>query len=81
MVFFLLSTFFSDEEVVRKNVILLLDEPGTSLHAKAQADLLRYFKEKLIPDHQVIYTTHSPFMVPPENLMSARTVDDVADPR
>jgi hypothetical protein len=60
-----------------KNVVLLLDEPGTSLHAKAQADLLRYFKEKLIPDHQVIYTTHSPFMVSPDNLMSARTVEDV----
>jgi len=59
------------------NVILLLDEPGTSLHAKAQDDLLRYFKEKLIPHHQVIYTTHSPFMVPADNLMAARTVEDV----
>jgi len=59
------------------NVILLLDEPGTSLHAKAQEDLLRYFKEKLIPHHQVIYTTHSPFMVPADNLMAARTVEDV----
>jgi hypothetical protein len=59
------------------NVILLLDEPGTSLHAKAQEDLLRYFKEKLIPHHQVIYTTHSPFMVPADNLMATRTVEDV----
>jgi hypothetical protein len=59
------------------NVILLLDEPGTSLHAKAQDDLLRYFKEKLIPHHQVIYTTHSPFMVPSDNLLAARTVEDV----
>jgi predicted ATP-dependent endonuclease of OLD family len=55
----------------------LLDEPGTSLHAKAQEDLLRYFKEKLIPHHQVIYTTHSPFMVPADNLLAARTVEDV----
>lgn len=60
-----------------ENVILLLDEPGTSLHAKAQEDLLRYFNEKLIPYHQVIYTTHSPFMVPADNLMAARTVEDV----
>jgi energy-coupling factor transporter ATP-binding protein EcfA2 len=59
------------------NVILLLDEPGVSLHAKAQADLLRYFKEKLAPDHQLIYTTHSPFMVPPDDLPSVRTVEDV----
>jgi hypothetical protein len=60
------------------NVIILLDEPGLSLHAKAQADLLRYINEKLRPQHQVIYTTHSPFMIPAEDLMSARTVEDVA---
>lgn len=60
-----------------KNVIILLDEPGLSLHAKAQADLLRYIEEELKPNHQVIYTTHSPFMVDPGNLMSVRTVEDV----
>jgi len=76
--FFSFLVLFSQiKKIHGKNVILLLDEPGTSLHAKAQADLLRYFKEKLIPDHQVIYTTHSPFMVPADNLMSARTVEDV----
>jgi len=57
-------------------IVLLLDEPGLSLHGKAQADLLRYFRERLA-NHQVIYTTHSPFMVPPDNLLSARTVEDV----
>lgn len=60
-----------------KNVIILLDEPGLSLHAKAQGDLLRYIAEKLAPNHQVVYTTHSPFMVDPENLMTVRTVEDV----
>lgn len=59
------------------NLILLLDEPGLSLHAKAQEDLLRYFKEKLEPHHQLIYTTHSPFMVPADNLQGIRTVEDV----
>lgn len=58
-------------------LILLLDEPGLSLHGKAQGDLLRYFKERLLPHHQVIFTTHSPFMVPPDNLLCARTVEDV----
>lgn len=58
-------------------LILLLDEPGLSLHAKAQSDLLRYFKEKLEPKHQIIYTTHSPFMIPPDALPSVRTVEDV----
>ena len=48
-----------------------------SLHAKAQSDLLRYIEERLAPDHQVIYTTHSPFMVPAHNLTSVRTVEDI----
>jgi len=59
------------------NLVILLDEPGLSLHARAQADLLRYMREKLCPEFQVIYTTHSPFMVDPENLLGVRTVEDV----
>lgn len=59
------------------NVILLLDEPGLTLHGKAQADLLRYIKERLLIDHQVIYTTHSPFLVPANQLASVRVVEDV----
>jgi predicted ATP-dependent endonuclease of OLD family len=58
-------------------VVILLDEPGLTLHAKAQADLLRYIDERLAPNYQVIYTTHSPFMIDPKNLLRARTVEDV----
>ena len=57
-------------------VVLLLDEPGLTLHGKAQADLLRFFKEKLAPYHQIVYSTHSPFMVPAEDLASVRIVQD-----
>lgn len=57
-------------------VVLLLDEPGLTLHGKAQADLLRYFKEKLAPHHQIVYSTHSPFMVPADELASVRIVED-----
>lgn len=59
-----------------KPVILLLDEPGLTLHGKAQADLLRFFDEKLAPHHQIIYSTHSPFMVPGNDLTSVRVVED-----
>lgn len=59
------------------NVVILLDEPGLSLHAKAQHDLLRYIEKELEPEHQVIYTTHSPFLIDPEHLLRARTVEDV----
>ena len=60
-----------------KNMIILLDEPGLNLHSTAQADLLKYIEQKLKPKHQVIYTTHSPFMVPTNALASVRTVEDV----
>ena len=59
------------------SLVLLLDEPGLTLHGKAQADLLRYFEEKLAPKHQVIFTTHSPFMVPANDLPSVRVVEDL----
>lgn len=57
-------------------VVLLLDEPGLTLHGKAQADLLRFFKEKLAPKHQIVYSTHSPFMVPADELATVRIVED-----
>lgn len=59
-----------------QNLLILLDEPGLNLHGTAQADLLRYIAEKLKPNFQVIYTTHSPFMIDPENLLAVRTVED-----
>jgi len=59
------------------NAIILLDEPGLTLHGKAQGDLLRYIVQRLLPDHQVIFTTHSPFMVPMNRLADVRIVEDV----
>lgn len=59
------------------NVIILLDEPGLTLHGKAQEDLLNYIEGELLPSHQVIYSTHSPFMVPPNRLADCRVVEDV----
>lgn len=59
------------------NAVILLDEPGLTLHGKAQGDLLRYIVKRLLPDHQVIFTTHSPFMVPMDRLADVRIVEDV----
>jgi predicted ATP-dependent endonuclease of OLD family len=53
----------------------LLDEPGLSLHGLAQADLLRYV-DHLAEDHQILYTTHSPFMVHGDRLHQVRLVED-----
>jgi predicted ATP-dependent endonuclease of OLD family len=63
------------------NFILLLDEPGLNLHASAQKDLLRFIEEKLSKDYQVIYTTHSPFMIDSSKLHEVRTVFDSMDPK
>ena len=61
--------------------ILLLDEPGLSLHASAQNDLLRFIDEKLAPEYQIIYTTHSPFMIDSLKLNEVRTVYDTQNPK
>jgi len=55
------------------NAILLLDEPGLYLHAVAQRDLLKHFKADF--KNQIIFTTHSPFMIPVDELDSVRTVN------
>lgn len=75
--FFSFLVWFSQ---VKRNygdrLIILLDEPGLTLHGNAQKDLLRYINEKLSP-YQVIYSTHSPFMIDVENIFSLRTVEDI----
>lgn len=78
--FFSFLVKFAQIEGDRDDVIILLDEPGLTLHGTAQKDLLRYFKERLELKHQLIYSTHSPFMVPADNLASVRTVEDVVRP-
>lgn len=60
----------------RSDVIILLDEPGLGLHARAQAGLLRFIEERLAPHSQVIYTSHSPYTVNPKYLGRARLVED-----
>ncbi|HET9163840.1 MAG TPA: AAA family ATPase [Solirubrobacterales bacterium] len=60
----------------KEGIVLLLDEPALGLHATAQADLLRYIEERLAPSHQVLYTTHSPFLIDATKLDRARTVED-----
>lgn len=58
--------------------ILLLDEPGLNLHASAQADLLRFI-EDLSKKYQIVYTTHSPFMVESNHLDRVRTCLETED--
>jgi energy-coupling factor transporter ATP-binding protein EcfA2 len=57
----------------KEHAILLLDEPGLYLHARSQGDLLQHFDDDF--ENQIIYSTHSPFMVPTKNLERVRTVN------
>jgi hypothetical protein len=74
--FFSFLAAFSEFETYPHGVVVLLDEPGLSLHGRAQADFLRFINERLAPAAQVIYTTHSPFMVETARLDRVRIVED-----
>jgi len=74
--FFSFLAWYEDVKRQGQNVILLLDEPGLSLHGRAQADLMRYFDAEL-SSHQLLYTTHSPFMIDPTKFERVRIVQDL----
>ncbi|GAA0314591.1 AAA family ATPase [Kineococcus aurantiacus] len=57
-----------------KNSILLLDEPGLSLHALKQQEF-RKTLTLLGEDNQILYTTHSPFMVGSDELHLVRIAE------
>lgn len=65
--------FLVESTETHKNAILLLDEAGLSLHAIAQQDLSNFF-ESLSQTNQIIYTTHSPFLVDPDHLDRVKAV-------
>lgn len=65
--------FLVESKNTHSDCILLLDEPGLSLHPVAQYDLIKFFN-KLSVDNQLIYTTHSPFLVSPDNLANVKAV-------
>lgn len=49
--------------IPEKNVLYLLDEPGISLHVNAQKELIKLFDHLSNSGNQVVYTTHSPYML------------------
>ena len=66
--------FFAEAEDAHANAILLLDEPGLSLHGLKQREF-RQTISRLAEGNQTIYTTHSPFLVGPEELDLVRVVE------
>ncbi len=66
--------FFAEAAEKHENAILLLDEPGLSLHGLKQREF-RTTISKLAETNQTIYTTHSPFLVGPDELDLVRVVE------
>ncbi len=54
--------------------MLLIDEPGSYLHARAQRDVLHLFESRIAPREQITYSSHSPFMMPTRTLHRVRPV-------
>lgn len=53
----------------------LLDEPGAHLHPKGKRDWLSTVEE-ISEDHQVIYTSHSPYLIRKEYPSRIRTIEE-----
>lgn len=65
--------FLVESEGKHQNAILLLDEPGLSLHPLAQRNLAAFF-DNLSHFNRILYTTHSPFLIGAGQLGRARKV-------
>jgi predicted ATPase len=66
--------FFAEATDKYRNAILLLDEPGLSLHGLKQREF-RTTVSRLAENNQTVYTTHSPFLVGPDELDLVRVVE------
>lgn len=76
--FFSFFAAFSAYQHSGDAVIVLLDEPGTSLHGDAQHEFVDYIFCELGASKQTIYTTHSQHMVDPTRYEKLRAVHDRA---
>ena len=74
--FFLIFTVESERS--HTNSILLLDEPGLHYHATFQLELIEFFKE-MSKTNQLLYSTHSPFLVDESNLDDVKIVYEDTD--
>lgn len=66
--------FFAEATGKHSNATLLLDEPGMSLHGLKQREF-RLTLSRLAETNQTLYTTHSPFLVGPDELDRVRVIE------
>lgn len=65
--------FLVEAKNTYKNSILLLDEPGLYYHGTAQKKTVDFLR-KISRDNQLMYTTHSPFMIDGDHLEDIKIV-------
>ncbi|MBC6606159.1 AAA family ATPase [Hymenobacter sp. BT188] len=61
------------EDKRKDGLIILFDEPGLHLHSKAQSDMMSVF-EDLAEKNQIIYSTHSPYLIDSNKLHRIRLI-------
>lgn len=61
-------------EDLRENDIILIDEPGLYLHPKAQEEM-RGILNEASKNNQIIYTTHSPYLIDTDRIEQVRLVE------
>ena len=76
--FFSFLAAFSKYQGSTEDIIVLLDEPGMSLHGEAQAEFLKFIYAELGDQKQTVYTTHSQHMVDTSRYEKIRAVHDRA---
>ena len=55
-------------------ILFLLDEPGVYLHVNAQKKVLELFQDLTKTKNQLIYTTHSPYMINEDEILKIRAI-------
>lgn len=75
---FLLFTQFQRARDKSRKVVFLFDEPASHLHPKAQERLLKSFEKIAYPNHVIVYSTHSHYLVNPVWLEQAYIISNSA---
>lgn len=69
-----LAQVITQSESHLENAIVLLDDPGVHLHPEGHKNLRNALKE-LAKDNQLVFSTHSPYMLDTNNLSGIRVVN------
>ena len=59
--------------------LILIDEPGLYLHSQAQQNVLNRLEDLSDENNQIIFSTHSPYLIDPSKLNRVRLVIKTSD--